>query len=50
MPYFKSVGFDIAITTEGPIIVEINTGAGIYLSQMGKEYGLADVFLENNNN
>lgn len=43
-PYFKSVGFDIAITDNGPVIVEINTGAGIGLSQMGKEYGLIDIF------
>ena len=39
-PYFKSVGFDIAITTKGPVIIEINTGAGIYLSQMGMTSGL----------
>ena len=44
LPYYTSVGFDIATTDEGPIIIEINTGAGIGLSQIGKEYGLADVF------
>lgn len=46
LPYYKSVGFDIATTLEGPVILEINTGVGINLSQMGKEYGLADKFLD----
>lgn len=46
LPYFKSVGYDVATTDEGPIIIEINTGAGIGLSQMGKEYGLRDYFKE----
>lgn len=45
LPYYNSVGFDIATTDCGPIILEINTGAGINLSQMGKDYGLAKVFL-----
>lgn len=40
-PFYRSVGFDIATTNKGPVILEINTGAGINLSQMGKEYGLA---------
>ena len=44
LPYFNSVGFDVATTVNGPVIIEINTGAGIYLSQMGKDYGLADKF------
>lgn len=44
MPYYKSVGFDIAMTPNGPVIIEINTGAGIYLSQAGKEYGLGNFF------
>lgn len=44
MPYYRSVGFDVAITITGPIIIEINTGAGIYLSQMGNEYGLGNFF------
>lgn len=44
IPYYLSVGFDIATTDNGPVIIEINTGAGIYLSQMGKEKGLADSF------
>lgn len=44
LPYYQSVGFDVATTNEGPVIIEINTGAGIYLSQMGKEYGLRDKF------
>lgn len=44
MPYYRSVGFDIALTLNGPIVVEINTGAGVYLSQMGYEYGLGKFF------
>lgn len=43
-PFYRSVGFDIATTNKGPVILEINTGAGINLSQMGKEYGLARFF------
>lgn len=46
VPYYKSVGFDVATTEQGPIILEINTGAGINLSQMGKEYGLAKYFID----
>ena len=46
MPYYKSVGFDVATTENGPVIIEINTGAGINLSQMGKEYGLAKFFVK----
>ncbi len=45
LPYYTSVGFDVATTDEGPVIIEINTGAGVYLSQMGKEYGIANKFL-----
>ena len=44
LPYYQSVGFDVATTNEGPVIIEINTGAGVYLSQMGKEIGLKDFF------
>lgn len=44
LPYYKSIGFDVATTPDGPVIIEINTGAGIYLSQMGKEFGLAKYF------
>lgn len=44
IPYYNSVGFDVATTVNGPVIIEINTGAAIYLSQMGKEEGLANVF------
>lgn len=46
LPYYKSVGYDVATTDSGPIIIEINTGAGIGLSQMGKEYGLRKAFRE----
>lgn len=45
MPYYKSVGFDVATTENGPVILEISNGAGINLSQTGKEYGLAKYFL-----
>lgn len=45
LPYYNSVGFDVATTINGPVIIEINTGAGIYLSQMGKDYGLSKYFL-----
>lgn len=44
LPYYKSIGFDVATTENGPVIIEINTGCGIYLSQMGKEKGLRDDF------
>lgn len=43
LPYYNSVGFDVATTVNGPVIIEINTGAGIDLSQMGKERGLASI-------
>lgn len=44
LPYYNSVGFDIALSTSGPIILEINTGAGVNLTQMGKKYGLEKYF------
>ena len=44
MPYYKSVGFDVATTVDGPVIIEINTGTGVYASQMGKKRGIADKF------
>lgn len=44
LPYFNSVGFDVACTPEGPVIVEINTGTGVNASQMGMERGIADRF------
>lgn len=47
LPYYNSVGFDVATTNDGPVIIEINTGAGVYLSQMGKEEGIAKYFLCN---
>lgn len=43
-PPYRSLGFDVVTTNNGPVIIEINTGAGIYLSQMGKEIGLANYF------
>ncbi len=45
MPYFKSVGFDVATTIDGPVIIEINSGTGVYASQMGKKRGIADRFV-----
>lgn len=44
MPYYNSVGFDVATTINGPVIIEINTGTGVYASQMGKTKGIADKF------
>lgn len=46
LPYYRSVGFDIVCTPTGPIILEINTGTGVYASQMGRDYGIADSFLK----
>lgn len=45
IPYYSSVGFDVATTVDGPVIIEINTGTGVYASQMGKKRGIADKFL-----
>jgi glutathione synthase/RimK-type ligase-like ATP-grasp enzyme len=42
-PYF-SVGFDIVTTDNGPLVLEINTGAGMDLAQVGKDWGIADAF------
>lgn len=44
-PYYNSVGFDIATTNDCYVIIEINTGAGVYLSQMEKNIGLTDYFV-----
>lgn len=43
-PPYRSVGFDIVTTPIGPVVLEINTGAGMDLAQVGKEYGIAKVF------
>ena len=48
MPYYNSVGFDVATTINGPVIIEINTGAGTNLSEAGKDEGLARFFLTDN--
>ena len=45
LPYYKSVGFDIVTTDNGPVIIEINTGCGMDIAQMGKKYGIADKFV-----
>ena len=44
LPYYNSVGFDVATTIDGPVIIEVNTGTGVYASQMGKKRGIADKF------
>ena len=44
LPYYNSVGFDVATTVDGPVIIEINSGTGVYASQMGMERGIADKF------
>lgn len=46
LPYYNSVGFDVATTIDGPVIIEINNGTGVYASQMGKKRGIADKFKE----
>ena len=46
MPQLKMIGWDIALTEQGPIIVEMNTGTGVYSVQMGPKYGIADAFKE----
>ncbi len=48
LPYYNSVGFDVATTEDGPVIIEINTGTGVYASQMGKKVGIADKFVVGN--
>ena len=46
LPYYSSVGFDVACTPTGPVIIEINTGTGASAPQMGKDRGIADIFLK----
>ncbi len=46
LPYYNSVGYDIVCTAQGPIILEINTGASVCVSQMGREWGIADAFVK----
>ena len=48
MPYYSSVGFDIACSNNGPIVVEINTGAEVLLNQVTINIGLADAFINAN--
>ena len=43
-PPYRSLGFDIATTPNGLVVLEINTGAGVNLAQVGGEYGIADSF------
>lgn len=44
LPYYNGIGIDIAIRKEGPVVVEINTGADAHLVQIGKETGIASKF------
>lgn len=46
IPYYSSVGFDVACTPDGPVIIEVNTGTGSSAPQLGKEFGTADCFLK----
>jgi hypothetical protein len=45
-PYYNSIGYDIVCTAQGPIILEINTGASVCISQMRREWGIADAFVK----
>lgn len=44
MPPLRMIGWDIALTENGPVIVEMNTGTGVYSVQMGPKYGIAEYF------
>lgn len=44
LPPYRTLGFDVAITSNGPIVLEINTGAGMDLAQVGMKFGIASVF------
>lgn len=44
LPPFREIGWDIALTMDGPVIVELNTGTGVYSVQMGPKYGVAKAF------
>ena len=44
MPPLRMIGWDIALTETGPVIVEMNTGTGVYSVQMGSQLGIADYF------
>ncbi len=46
LPQYRSVGFDIVTTDKGPLILEINTGAGMDLAQVGKKQGIAIEFAD----
>ena len=41
LPPFREIGWDIALTPDGPVIVELNTGTGVYSVQMGPDFGIA---------
>lgn len=42
LPPYKSLGFDIVTSKSGPLILEINTGAGMDLAQIGKTKGIEE--------
>ena len=42
---FNRIGFDIATTSCGPVILEVNIGAGVNLSQMGGDYSITKFFI-----
>lgn len=44
LPKYRVIGWDIALTPNGPVIIEMNTGAGIYSVQMNFEGGVAEAF------
>lgn len=44
LPQYRSIGFDIVTTDKGPIVLEVNTGAGMDLAQVGKNEGIASRF------
>lgn len=44
LPPMRMMGWDIALTENGPVIVEMNTGTGVYSVQMGSAYGIAEYF------
>ncbi len=40
----RMIGWNIALTENEPVILEMNTGTGVYSVQMGSEYGIAEDF------
>lgn len=46
LPQYRVIGWDIALTPSGPVLIEMNTGTGIYSVQMNFESGVAEAFQE----